>query len=494
VSIGQIIVAVTSVVLLLASAIGAPGAAARVVRPGRDRVLVTQTTADLSQAMTRLSPLRFSPGVAAGIPAITIDDRVHDQSFIGVGAAMTDSSAWLIWDGLPPARRTALLSRLFSRSGAHLGFLRLPMGASDFSATGVPYTYDDLPAGQTDPTLAHFSIAHDKAYILPAVRQALADNPSLYTEAVPWSPPAWMKVNDALDNVGHAGALQPRYEPALARYFVRYLRAYAAAGVDVSAIAPQNEPGVPAAYPGMQWSAAQEARFIARDLRPALSGAHLDPDIYGWDLSFARLGADEPLTREAAGGVITGLAYHCYFQPVSWMDVAHRYAPHATSIVDECSTGAGDAWSTSELLIASFRHWASAVALWNLALDPAGGPVQPPDSGCGGCTGVVTISAQTGTYTLSRDYFQLAQLSRFVTEGAIRIPTTDFVTYGQSAGRQTVVSAGVDDVGFVDPDGSHVLIAYNNNPADAITFQVKWHSSHVTYSLPPGATVTFDWR
>ncbi len=76
------------------------------------------------------------------------------------------------------------------------------MGASDFSAKGVPYTYDDVPAGHTDPTLANFSIAHDLAYIIPALRQARALNPHLRLLANPWSPPAWMKANGRLDNVG----------------------------------------------------------------------------------------------------------------------------------------------------------------------------------------------------------------------------------------------------------------------------------------------------
>ena len=35
------------------------------------------------------------------------------------------------------------------------------MGASDFVA-GDFYTYDDLPAGQTDYAMTHFWIAHDR--------------------------------------------------------------------------------------------------------------------------------------------------------------------------------------------------------------------------------------------------------------------------------------------------------------------------------------------
>jgi glucosylceramidase len=50
-----------------------------------------------------------------------------------------------------------------------------------------------MPSGQTDPGLTHFSVAHDTAYIIPVLRQALALNPALKIDATPWSAPAWMK-------------------------------------------------------------------------------------------------------------------------------------------------------------------------------------------------------------------------------------------------------------------------------------------------------------
>lgn len=90
-------------------------------------------------------------------------------------------------------------------------FVRVPVGGSDFTATGVPYTYDDVPSGRSDPRLRHFTIAHDRAYVLPALRAAGTRDPRLYVEAVPWSAPAWMKLNDRLDNLGDHGALLRRY-------------------------------------------------------------------------------------------------------------------------------------------------------------------------------------------------------------------------------------------------------------------------------------------
>jgi glucosylceramidase len=91
------------------------------------------------------------------------------------------------------------------------------MGASDFVA-GPHYTYDDVPAGETDFGLRHFSIAHDRTEILPLLRQARALNPNLKIMATPWSPPAWMKTNDSL--IGRRFKDDPRVYDAYARYFV----------------------------------------------------------------------------------------------------------------------------------------------------------------------------------------------------------------------------------------------------------------------------------
>ena len=461
------------------------------------RVLVTQTSADLSQAMRSLPARRFSPTtrIARGVPVVDVDDTDRYQRFIGAGGAMTDSSAWLIWTQLPPAKRRLLMKLLFAPSGAHLSFLRVPIGASDYTHAGLPYSYDDQPAGRTDPQLADFSVAHDEPYILPALRAAAQLNPKVYLEGVPWSAPGWMKANDALDNHGHAGTLLPRYYTAFARYLAAFVRAYRRHGVPVNGIGVQDEPGEPNPYPGMQISTAQEADLIARDIRPALRSAGLSVNVFGWDLSWGPPKAVAPLTGDAHSGALSGLAWHCYDGAPQFMSSAHTAVPKALQIVDECSTGSNDLFATSELLISSTRNWASAVALWNLALYPQGGPAQSLGYGCESCTGVVSVDPATGHYTLSRDYYQLAQFSRFIEPGAARISSPHFVSY-RLAGPghfQTVISSGLDDVAFLDPDGTRVVFAYNT-ATTPITFAIRWHRSAFTYQIPPHATTTFRWR
>jgi len=133
------------------------------------------------------------------------------------------------------------------------------------------------------------------------------------------------------------------------------------------------------------------------------------------------------------------------------------------------------------------------VLLWNLALDPSGGPVQPPNSGCTGCTGPVTISEQNHTASLNLAYYQLGQVSKFVEPGARRIASNSFVTYYTLASGQGATAAGLDDIAFVNPDQSRVIVAYNNSPSP-IEFSVSYRSRSLTYQLAPGATVTLEFN
>ena len=489
-------------VLLLAlslCALGAAPAASAPKKKARPKVVfgpqvsVVLTTADLSRALSRMPALRFSSSSATppGLLIRVRDDATY-QRFKGSGGAMTDTSAWLIEDQLRPGTRAWLMRRLFSSSGIGLNLIRAPMGASDFTATRGSYSYDDLPSGQTDPTLGHFSIAHDVPYVIPALRQAMATATDPFLLANPWSPPGWMKSTGQLGNPGDNGLLLNTSFGPLALYFVRFLQAYAQRGVTVSAVTPQNEPGQQSTYPGLNVSEPQEETFVRSYLAPALRAAHLSTEIYGYDGPWSRLGFEYSLARSPAAADLAGMATHCYFGTPAAMAAMHRINPHLDELESECSSGVLP-FSVSELEISSLRSWASGVMLWNFALDQFGGPVQPPNYGCLGCTGIVTINTNTHQVAFGRTYYELGQLSKFVHPGAIRIGSTSFASYAQRTPYGDIASPSLDDVAFRNRDGSHVLEVYNGTRAP-IPFGVEAAGKYFSYSLDGGATVTFTWK
>ena len=111
--------------------------------------------------------LQKQPGILAfntktnSNPEITVDTTQRYQSVDGFGYTLTSGSATLI-NSLPANSKATLLQELFGKDANAIGisYLRISIGASDLSAS--VYTYDDMPAGQTDPTLAAFSLDPDR--------------------------------------------------------------------------------------------------------------------------------------------------------------------------------------------------------------------------------------------------------------------------------------------------------------------------------------------
>ncbi len=302
-----------------------------------------------------------------------------------------------------------------------------------------------------------------------------------------------MKANHSLGNAGNRGTLLRADYRAWAAYFVKMIRAYDRAGIPISAVTPQNEPGTATLYPGMNFPPSDEARFVYQDLKPALAEARLAPRIYGgdvgWGLSPTEAAASSHNQAKAA---LNGVAWHCYYGSPTIMGQLHQAHPGLEQIVDECSPGISPT-PIPEIVISSLRNWASAVALWNLALNTSGGPAQAPDSGCMGCQGLATIDPRTGSVSLNQNYYDLGQASAFVQPGAQRISSGHFVSYRYPRPNVNVVSPGLDDVALRNPDGSIVLIAYDNSPKPT-TFAVAWAGRTFSYTLPAGTTATFVWN
>src|SRR5262245_16431855 len=195
---------------LLGLAPAGPVAGAPAHRPA---ARVWLTTVDRSALLAEQPPVPFRTGTSPH-PTIVVDPEVSYQAVDGFGASITDSAAAVLYR-LPPATRDEAMRRLFDPvAGIGVSFLRQPVGSSDFTAAAAHYTYDDVPPGETDFALRHFSIAHDEAQILPLLRRARQLNPRLTIMATPWSPPAWMKTTGTL----HGGRLidDPRIYDAYA--------------------------------------------------------------------------------------------------------------------------------------------------------------------------------------------------------------------------------------------------------------------------------------
>lgn len=473
------------VYLLLATGNGCGKKGGTTTGGGIDPGPPTPTTSDMSSWLTKQDQtallqkqstvLNFGT-TANSNPVIEVDSLQSFQSIDGFGYTLTGGSADLIYT-MPAAERTALLRELFSTDNNAIGvsYLRVSIGASDLSAE--VFSYDDLPAGQTDPTLANFNLSKDTVNLIPLLKEIVAINPNIKILGSPWSPPVWMKDNTS--SVG--GSLLPAYYGTYASYFVKYIQAMQAKGIRIDAITIQNEPLHDGNNPSMKMTSAQQAAFIKNNLGPAFQTAGLSTKIIVWDHNCDNPGYPiDVLNDAAAKPFVNGSAFHLYNGDISALTQVHNQHPDKALYFTEqytASTGgfAGDLrWHLKNVIIGSMRNWSRNALEWNLANDATFGPHTP--GGCTVCKGALTISGSSIVRNVA--YYIIAQASKFVPDGSVRIASN---VYGN-----------LHNVAFKRPDGKKVLIVLNDGGSTQ-AFNIKYKDKWVVTALESGAVATYVW-
>ena len=410
------------------------------------------------------------------LPSIEVDVTKKYQQIDGFGFCLTDGSAYLI-NQMADADKSKLLNELFSTEGNSIGisYLRVSIGASDLS--NHVYSYDDLPEGQTDTVLSEFSIAENKKDLVPILKMILKIDPQIKILGSPWSAPIWMKDN----NSSKGGSLQPKYYDVYAKYFVKYIKAMKAEGINIDAITPQNEPLNPKNNPSMYMSAEEERDFIKNSLGPVFAKAGVSTKIICYDHN-----ADEPqypltiLQDPEARQYVDGSAFHLYGGNISALTEVHNAFPNKNIYFTEQYTGskssfAGDlSWAIQNLIIGASRNWSKNVLEWNLASDPN---LEPhTDGGCTTCLGAVTIDGSQ--VKRNQSYYIIAHASKFVRPGSYRIQSSEITN--------------LSNVAFVTPAGQEVLVVLNTANQQQ-SFNIKFNGKSATTSLNPGTVATYIW-
>jgi glucosylceramidase len=437
------------------------------------------TTPDRSALLAKQSPsLPFTNSAAKG-QTIDVDSAKTYQPIDGFGFALTGGSAMLI-HRMDAAKRAALLHDLLTTNGDGIGvsYLRVTVGSSDMN--DHVYSYDDLPEGQTDPDMAHFSLAPDETDVIPVLKEILAINPKIKILASPWSAPVWMKTNGA----ARAGSLKPEYFAAYATYLVKYIQSMKAEGIPIDAITIQNEPLNENNTPSMLMLAPDQAIFIAHDLGPAFQKAGIKTRIVLYDHNLDR--PDYPLSilkNPAASKYVDGSGFHLYEGKIDAMTQVHDAFPRKNlyfteqMVIDEPATTKTLDISrpVAQIIIGATRNWSRNVLLWNLAADPKFGP-HTSDGGCPICEGAITIDGSNVTRNLA--WYSIAHASRFVPPGSVRIDSNTLDT--------------LPNVAFKTPGGKEVLLVANPGGSPQ-NFAVRYKGKAFTTSLNAGSVGTYVW-
>ncbi len=408
-------------------------------------------------------------------PTIVVNEIQKFQTIDGFGYTLTGGSATLM-NALPAQAKDELLQDLFStkKNGIGVSYLRISIGASDMSAD--TFTYNELPAGQTDVNQDKFSISREMKDLVPILKKILAINPDIKILGSPWTAPTWMKTNASFKG----GSLKPEYYISYANYFVKYIRAMKVQGITIDAITIQNEPLHPGNVPSMYMEAKDQAVFIKTALGPIFKSSGIKTKIIVYDHNADR--PDYPITilnDPEAKQYVDGSAFHLYAGNISALSKVHEAHPDKNLYFTEQWVGGPGKfdeelkWHVSTLIIGATRNWSKNVLEWNLAADPGYGPHTV--GGCKTCLGAITV-----TNTVSRNvaWYIIGHASKFVRPGSVRIGSE--------------IVSDLQNVAFMRPDGKKVLIVVNGNSSTQ-QFNIKYDGKFVATQLAAGSVGTYVW-
>jgi glucosylceramidase len=323
---------------------------------------------------------------ASGNTTITVDPTMPRQTVVGFGAALTEAAASIV-AGLPATQQQQIMNAYWGPGSSGYTLARTHIGSCDFALSEYSYDGSGDPTNSTsppDPTLANFSINHDKALLLPFIKNVItATGGSLKLLGSPWSPPGWMKSGGVMigdpTNPGNDGTLLPEYYGAYAEYLSKYIQAYKAEDVTVWAITPQNEAvGVGGSREGMQFTADTMNNFLKNNLGPTFKTDGVDGTlVFGFDhnkdpnndssavISWPTQFFGDTATTQ----VLAGTAVHWYdstFQ--TWtdsLDTIHALNTNKSILFDEgCDDGLGDKGVYGLVGGAKLYSWMSDEFYW----------------------------------------------------------------------------------------------------------------------------------
>ena len=333
-------------------------------------------------------------------------------------------------------------------------FNRAPVGANDFADHWYSYNETD-----GDYEMEHFSVEHDEQTLIPYIHRAQEWQPNMQLFSSPWSPPTWMKRPKAY-NYGRL-VQTPENLKAYAKYFVKYIQAYAEHGITVNQLHVQNEVFADQKFPSALWDSEALKVFIRDYLGPAFDEAGLDTDIwlgtlngpedmawtgggYGMTLNNYNRFVDNILFDDGARKYIKGIAYQWAGQ--NCIARTHESWPEIELIQSESECGTGDnSWEYAEyifhLINHYFRNGATAYTYWNMILDDQ-------DSTWGWWqNSLFTITADKHEVRRNPEYYVMRHFSHYVRPGAKVLGTTGH--FNSMA------------IAFRNPDGTVVVVAQN---------------------------------
>ncbi|BDD02046.1 hypothetical protein [Persicobacter psychrovividus] len=422
-------------------------------------------TSSTSQKWVTLKKKEVKIEANAAKADITIFPEQKKQVIDGIGGSFNELG-WTAVASLPADQQKEVFEALFSEEGCNFSMCRLPVGSSDYSLSY--YSHAEVPE---DFEMRDFNIVRDKYILIPYIKEALKVRPDLKLWASPWSPPAWMKVNnhyslrrgdvegrpngnrmpEGAEIMSNATAfkMQERYLQAYALYFSKFVQAYAEEGVPLWAIMPQNEIKWAPNWPACTWRAEDMSYFIGKYLGPQFEVDGLDTEIW-----LGTINNSNPdyvrtiLNKESDAKYISGVGFQ-WSGSKALPKIKEEYKGMKFMQTENMCGEHENDWTSVEaswkMMVHYFQNMTGSYMYWNMILDEEGNSAWgwPQNS-------MVVIDRDKQQVIYNDEYYLFKHLSHFVQPGAHYLAS----------------SKGDNHIAFELNDGRVMLMVYNPEEAE----------------------------
>ncbi|MFE0630830.1 carbohydrate-binding protein [Streptomyces sp. NPDC058864] len=454
-----------------------------------------------------------SPGTPTDA-TVVVDPSATRQKYAGIGFSLDETSVSNLWKLTPAKRAEAVRLLVDPKTGAGLNRFRLTIGSPDLIEHLPFWSEDDLPAGVTDDfQLKHFSIQRDvDLHIIDTIKLIQRYNPKATFFASAWSAPAWMKTNNrftgevalkpgSTTDYYQVGKLRDDCIDVFARYYVKFVQAYARHGIRVDALTLLNEPGMDVVYPAMDIDVAQQQK-LALAIKKALRKADLNTGLYVHDFNFwdwrdPNSTATKNYHRifdDAPDGSVTGkqvlnatdaVAFHPYWGDPKVMRDAFEQTGKPVNMTETSNLSAATILNYFRLDASSYVLWAQATDQdggtlhWtpardnNVDWDEIGATTKWPDR-------LVKVNTTTKDFTVRDELYAMGQFAKYLTPGDVRLESS-------------ATEGGVSNVVYRHGADGYVAVLGNAKSTDT-TVRVVLAGRSFVVKVPANSYATYRWQ
>jgi glucosylceramidase len=437
---------------------------------------------------------------------VVVDPSQARQNYTGIGFSLDETSVSNLWKLTPAKRDEAIRLLVDPKHGAGLNRFRITIGSPDLIEHLPFWSEDDLPAGVTsDPELKYFNIQRDlDLHIVDTIKLIQHYNPKASFFASAWSAPAWMKTNNKFlgeavlkpgttNSYYQGGKLRDDMIGVFARYYAKFVQAYAKKGIPIDAITLLNEPGIDVVYPAMDIDIAQQQKLSVA-IKSAFRDARLKTQLYVHDFNFwdwrdpnstetknyYRI-FNDPATLKAADSI----AFHPYWGDPAVMRTAYEQYGKPVQMTETSDLNPGTILQYFRLDASSYIFWAQTTDQdggtlhWtpsrdnNLDWDQVAATTKWPDR-------LVKVNTITKDFSVRDELYAIGQFAKYLTPADVRVESS-------------ATTNGISNVVYKNHDDDFTAIIGNGN-ATAKTVKVVMGGQAFTESVPAGSYATFRWN